>query len=571
MSPRALGLGSLLIALTFVPTRVARAQDATCETYPGLCGLTVTSLPDNAADLAWAIDVVVVGDGFDLSTGGGLTEWRAQAQLLVDTFTAQSQAAIASGTTPGGVSRAAIFNFHMVDVSSATNDFADSDLFDTALGTQLVSGYIFADTARANLAALNAPDVDVVVMIANVATGTANSFLPTTLARGGSIRISRNFLSISHEMGHALAGLHDEYALSTCATPPTETQLVAKRNVTAEPTCVKFLATTPGFACDVLDRGVSCCVEGAAYCTSGVYRPAPSCQMLDSSDDVAFCPVCRHALDAVLDERALGIDVAVPWAVVTQPVAGAVVGGLASLTAVFYDDFAMPLTVRFDVDGVPMAEASASVSPATASFDSRLLVDGVHELVATSSDATGHESTSFAVSFIIDNSCAIAADCASDGDSCTAESCDADRCVSNPIDACCHTTPDCDDGDACTAQICGVGERCVYQVLNGCCHEDGECGDDNACTTDACVAHGCTHDPLDACPPVPPAPEPEPEPAPETPTPGGGGCGCRSAWPPVDLAACSLIVLAAPGAFVRRRRAHATLSPRVSPTTEGSP
>src|SRR6185369_278655 len=43
--------------------------------------------------------------------------------------------------------------------------------------------------------------------------------------------------------------------------------------------------------------------EGAGYEAKGLYRPAADCIMF-TRDDVGFCPVCRRAIDKVIDLHA---------------------------------------------------------------------------------------------------------------------------------------------------------------------------------------------------------------------------------------------------------------------------
>jgi hypothetical protein len=87
--------------------------------------------------------------------------------------------------------------------------------------------------------------------------------------------------------------------------------------------------------------------------------------------------------------------------------------------------------------------------------------------------------------------CVAAADCADDGDICTAEACGADNtCSSSAIAGCCATAADCDDSDLCTDDAC---------VDNNCTNVTTVCDDGDACTDDSCdSATGCTTSPV-AC------------------------------------------------------------------------
>lgn len=72
--------------------------------------------------------------------------------------------------------------------------------------------------------------------------------------------------------------------------------------------------------------------------------------------------------------------------------------------------------------------------------------------------------------------------CASDGDLCTVDLCEAGACV--------HTPRDCDDFNPCTIDSCNP-------VSGACEHEPIECDDGDACTVDSCVDGACVHEPLD--------------------------------------------------------------------------
>ncbi|WP_394832769.1 M64 family metallo-endopeptidase [Pendulispora rubella] len=108
---------------------------------------------------------------------------------------------------------------------------------------------------------------------------------------------------ILHEMGHGLLSLADEYTDGTCdrsrvESPNTSARLDAlpwKDMVTPS----NPLPTPQGTA------GVGA-FEGAAYCTTGVYRPAHTCLMKELS--TGFCPVCARQLRNVFGPRSSGGD-----------------------------------------------------------------------------------------------------------------------------------------------------------------------------------------------------------------------------------------------------------------------
>ncbi len=363
-----------------LPLRAAHAFN--CDARPDLCNLTVTSFNEQP-DFGRAIDVVIVGDGFlDAYADDG--PWKAEADDVIATFKAQSNTGI-YGAVSG------LYNFHVVDALSATTNVGNDDRSDTALGMR-VSGMISASSSSVNLAALNAPDVDVVIAVANSTSGRANASFPYALATGGRIRMSRRTGPVSHEMGHALFQLADEYEeAGLCSGAPSEVSIVDERNVTTDPSCTKF-AQTPGAGC----------IEGARYCSSGVYRSAGSC-LMRSSGNASTCPVCAQTIREMSVERLSGADFATPWVVVDRPADGSTVAGSVSVRARTFDDWFSPVDVSFHLDGVWIETTRITSTSAGVELDTRTLVDGVHELYATVSDPQGRSARSPTVSFTTAN------------------------------------------------------------------------------------------------------------------------------------------------------------------------
>src|SRR5262245_50081900 len=103
--------------------------------------------------------------------------------------------------------------------------------------------------------------------------------------------------------------------------------------------------------------------------------------------------------------------------------------------------------------------------------------------------------------------CASAADCASDNNACTTETCSNSNggsvCSHEPSPGCvpCTTAADCGDNDACTADTCSNGV-CAYAPIPGCvsCNTDTDCPDDNnVCTADTCSNDVCSHAFIPGC------------------------------------------------------------------------
>ena len=370
---------SFAAGLVWLVVLGAATAHADCTTTPSLCNLTVTSTIEEP-DLDQAIDVVLVGDGFI-----DAPSWASAAASAIATFKAQSATGI-YGSVPG------LFNFHVVTVISATTDVSDADLSDTALGMNVGGAYITSDNSRVITAALNAPDVDVTIAIAN-GGGRANANYPSGLASGGSVRLGYSSLSpISHELGHALIHLADEYVeAGLCTSTPAEASMVSERNVTTDPACLKF-STTAGAGC----------VQGAKYCATGAYRSASSCLMATSGNSTP-CPVCRRAILETLLEKQSNVDRAEPWAVVASPTAGALLVGPVTFAAILYDDTFAPTRVSFVVDGVFSGSASAASTFVQLPFDTRALSDGTHTLRVFPDDLAGHAGLGSSVTFQTQN------------------------------------------------------------------------------------------------------------------------------------------------------------------------
>ncbi|MFO0727756.1 MAG: Ig-like domain-containing protein [Myxococcota bacterium] len=365
----------LLVLLGLWQPQLARAQN--CTSNPGLCNLTVQSTI-NQPDLDVAIDVVIVGDGFLTS---------ADFLSVANSAIAQFQSAPAN--IPGRV--AGLFNFHLIPVISASTNVGNADLTDTALGMNVSGPFINADMARVNLAALNAPDVDVVITIANSGSGRANANYNSQLASGGAVRLSGAVNVLSHELGHALFHLSDEYEESgLCTGAPSESVMLAEANATAEGSCYKFQGL-PGASC----------IQGNRYCSTGAWRSASTCMMRTNFG--APCPACDHEINTVLAERRTRSDLAPPWVITNRVGQNGVASGVINLVASAHDDFYLPIDIAFEIDGAYVGSQSASFGSAFLSYDTAQLADGTHSLVAYASDAEGHASASLAQSFTVSN------------------------------------------------------------------------------------------------------------------------------------------------------------------------
>jgi hypothetical protein len=346
-----------------------------CAGWPDLCDLEVSS--DFAeADLGRAIDVVFVGDGFT-----SLTEWLAVAGSIRSTFESQQLAGLAAEAGP-------LLNFHVVHLLSATSDVADSDPSDTALGMRAVgTEFITADQFRANLAALNAPDVDVVVAVANSAHGRPNASYPTGLLSGGSVRISRSGVQLAHELGHALFHLGDEYTDDSSCAALSESALLGIANLTAQPTCAKF-AATPGAGCEV----------GGLGCASGVYHPTSAC-LMHQGGNTSPCPVCGRVVSELLAQRLVGRDLGAPWAVWSEEGGGGPLTSPRRLGFQVHDQFwSSTYRIAHYINGRYHGQSLTSSMTGDWVFDPWLLGDGTHTLGLLPEDSWGYANFGHSVS-----------------------------------------------------------------------------------------------------------------------------------------------------------------------------
>ena len=97
--------------------------------------------------------------------------------------------------------------------------------------------------------------------------------------------------TLIHELGHAIAGLYDEYSFTD---DPYPRKCLKWRNCStdsASPPWVKAGSVAAFQRCD-------------GYLT-GIYHPAAACRMSDPDAQV-FCDVCRHFLDEALTSGVLG-------------------------------------------------------------------------------------------------------------------------------------------------------------------------------------------------------------------------------------------------------------------------
>ena len=251
-----------------------------CEVVPELCGLHVDSII-RESNLDVAIDVVFVGDGYTEASFGS---YRDRVREWIDEVSADKESIVGRDPT--------LFNFHRVDVIGSPPQ-------PRPLGTCRIvdpddgSFFIGDDDARANRAAANAPKADVVVV---VAAGSSNARANAELFGTRPIRMMHDDTHrvLTHEMGHALVGLGDEYV----DIQRRHDFLDRYARWTGNP-LPPNLSFSPGGDWDGLVNGA---IEGGGRYAHGVYHPTNRCRMLNTNE-IAFCPVCSAAVDSVLSGR----------------------------------------------------------------------------------------------------------------------------------------------------------------------------------------------------------------------------------------------------------------------------
>lgn len=112
---------------------------------------------------------------------------------------------------------------------------------------------------------------------------------------------------ITHELGHRVGGLADEYTCYVCDGSDDNGVFTDpepfKPNVTKDPTCAKWadliVPGTPMPTTVNIPNGVVGGWEGGMYKALGIYRPQFICQMRDSEEP--FCRVCKRHLAETME------------------------------------------------------------------------------------------------------------------------------------------------------------------------------------------------------------------------------------------------------------------------------
>ena len=117
--------------------------------------------------------------------------------------------------------------------------------------------------------------------------------------------------TLSHELGHNVLNLHDEYTSSDYPEYCAWSKTVASTSLNLNNKNVnKWSAFYKGTL-----------VEGGGGCAKGIWKSSATCTMDDQHDD--FCPVCKHRMEGFFAARAARAKTNPPAVCRTMPDAGA--------------------------------------------------------------------------------------------------------------------------------------------------------------------------------------------------------------------------------------------------------
>jgi hypothetical protein len=201
------------------------------------------------------------------------------------------------------------FGYHRIDLVSETNLLANGVTSDTALGgcmdrdeLGLSEDWFLHVLGDLDALVTNVPGFDALIVLFNSEIGRANAAIDVATDPGlrlGHERTIRMGLHhdakvLTHELGHVLFGLGDEYADSDAA------YVEESRYVTST---LDPLVVTPNLSLEASGAKWQTLVEGARpggrRYGSGIYHPTEHCRMSTTEAD-RFCPVCEHRIELVL-------------------------------------------------------------------------------------------------------------------------------------------------------------------------------------------------------------------------------------------------------------------------------
>lgn len=273
--------------------------DVDCDSFPHLCDRPVERVDDSPVEADDAIHIAFVGDGFreqKSDPGRTVGSFDERVDELVEGLVADSEGIV--GSRPDD------FHLHRVDLGPHPEG-DNRSLLDACVRRDSESSWLRSRNLLAKLAVRESMErePEVVAVVLNSVDGRANADRRTGSPgiRHLRIRAGSSHRVLSHELGHALIGLGDEYGDQgadgdgecfecdeSCRTdhfhgPEAGTYRTAP-NVTIDPEGRRWSHVT-----DQVREG------GDGY-DCGVYHPGEVCRM-ESSSESRFCSVCRDAID----------------------------------------------------------------------------------------------------------------------------------------------------------------------------------------------------------------------------------------------------------------------------------
>lgn len=250
-----------------------------------------------------AIDVVFVAEGY---TASELGEYRAQVDQLRSALQEYPGGIVARA--PGRV------NVHRLDTPSRTHDVTNADRADSYFGSCLYpddlkppeSWFLTGHIPRARALTLqHVPSADVVIVLVNSSFGRARTwwsgqhsldFDPPLSPDAPAVVLllkTDGAQVLTHELGHALANLGDEYSEGdtpfSFSGPWAGDPMWESANLTVDPLGGKWSGRVAGAE------------AGGGRASSGLYHPTRACLMAGNSP--RFCPVCAAEMDRALALR----------------------------------------------------------------------------------------------------------------------------------------------------------------------------------------------------------------------------------------------------------------------------
>jgi hypothetical protein len=152
-----------------------------------------------------------------------------------------------------------------------------------------------------------------ILLVNDVARGGSDGFDKTAIVSSSAIAIENSLgqpYILSHETGHVLANLGDEYTNSYPGFPNTEepnTTRETRRDFIKWKAWISNSTPIPTPVTDSLDIGL---FQGAHYHVTNWYRPKLNCAM--GAIGIPFCEVCSEALTVAIYKRVRPVDSIVP-------------------------------------------------------------------------------------------------------------------------------------------------------------------------------------------------------------------------------------------------------------------